>query len=142
MAVLHAALETDMPTGDVDYEPQPWTVDELVAREEAMLARGLRMLTAAARDPSGRVVAYTELLVPGHGRNEAIQNDTLVHRAHRGHRLGVALKVVNLRRLRELYPEVPVVHTWSADDNAPMLAVNEAVGFRQVEWEFEYQVVT
>ena len=48
---------------------------------------------------------------------------------HRGHRLGALLKVANLRQAVQHEPQLEAVHTWNADSNAPMLAVNVAMGF-------------
>ena len=50
-------------------------------------------------------------------------------REHRGHRLGMLLKVANLRTSREAAPGHPSVLTWNAEENRAMLDVNEAVGF-------------
>ncbi len=62
--------------------------------------------------------------------------------AHRGHRLGLLLKVANLRFLQQHEPAVTKVYTWNADSNAPMLQVNVAMGFRPVrqwgEWELVF----
>src|SRR3712207_7186814 len=46
---------------------------------------------------SGKVVGYTEIRVPSHHPGRAYQWGTLVDPAHRGHRLGIALKAANHR---------------------------------------------
>ena len=62
----------------------------------------------------------------------AAQEDTSVLRAHRGHRLGLRMKLAMLDWLREERPDVDAVDTWNAPDNAPMIAINEALGCRKV----------
>ena len=67
------------------------------------------------------------------------QGGTLVLEEHRGHRLGMAIKLANLRRYRCGSPTSRTVHSWNADTNAPMIAINEALGFRAVERLLEMQ---
>ncbi len=71
------------------------------------------------------MAGYTEL-TGGPGRRT--QHDTLVRPQHRGHRLGIALQVANLRELKTRLPEAGVIHTWTAEANGPMLAVTIASG--------------
>lgn len=55
---------------------------------------------------------------------------------HRGHRLGLAVKVANLRQLG---PSHSCVTTWNAAANRPMIAINEALGFQVIEQGAGYQ---
>lgn len=55
-----------------------------------------------------------------------------VARDHRGRGLAQWLKAATARRLLAEHPEVTTVQTWNAADNAPMLAINSAMGFRPV----------
>jgi hypothetical protein len=41
--------------------------------------------------------------------------------------------------MQQACPHARVVHTWNADVNAAMIAVNEAMGFRPVERLGEFQ---
>ena len=49
------------------------------------------------------------------------------------------LKLDNMVRLRELRPELTRIATWNAEENRPMLAVNEACGFEPVAYEGQWQ---
>ena len=60
----------------------------------------------------------------------AFQEDTLVLREHRGRRLGMLVKTANLARLAEVQPGARRIGTWNAEENAHMLAINVALGFR------------
>ena len=57
---------------------------------------------------------------------------TLVHRDHRGHRLGAAVKVANLRRLQRERPDLTEVVTQNAEVNAQMIGINARLGFEPV----------
>jgi len=65
-----------------------------------------------------------------HESERAYQWGTLVSPAHRGHRLGLAIKVANLRLLQRTHPQITTVVTYNADVNAHMVAVNERLGYR------------
>jgi RimJ/RimL family protein N-acetyltransferase len=62
----------------------------------------------------------------------AAQEDTSVLAAHRGHRLGLRLKLAMLDWLRAERPDVQSVDTWNVPGNAPMIAINDALGCRKV----------
>jgi GNAT superfamily N-acetyltransferase len=98
--------------------------DELyAAREAAVLA------AVAQHVPSGKLVACTEISVSKDSPGEAWQQITVVHPDHRGHRLGLAVKLANLDLLAEQAPGVRMVQTGNAAVNKPMIAVNEMMGF-------------
>ena len=67
------------------------------------------------------------------------QHDTSVVRAHRGHRLGLLLKLEMLRWLDEAEPQVEQIDTWNAESNDHMVDVNETLGYRIMGRGLEYQ---
>lgn len=77
------------------------------------------------------MAAYTELVLPDPGGPRALQYDTVVVPAHRGHGLGRAVKRRMLELAGQRYPALRQIATTVADENAPMRAVNEALGYRQ-----------
>jgi hypothetical protein len=52
---------------------------------------------------------------------------------HRGHRLGLAMKLATHRRILHVYPECAYVETGNAGVNAAMKSVNDQLGYRVVE---------
>ena len=141
LAPLIGDMSTDAPTGDFNLEPRHWNADRVAERDAAAVASGVRSVVTAARAADGHLVAYTEasacVVQDGFGS----QGDTLVARAHRGHRLGLRLKLANLELLGREHPEVRAIDTFNADDNRWMIAVNEAMGFVPIEhiedWELD-----
>ena len=67
------------------------------------------------------------------------QGDTLVLREHRGHGLGMLTKIAVLDALATVRPDAERIHTWNAQENAHMLAINVALGFRQTSVDAEWQ---
>lgn len=138
---LSASLSTEAPVGALTLEPE--AADESAHREaEALLVRqGRRKFCTVALDGAGEVVAYTDLVTSVHDPGRAEQWGTLVRGDHRGHRLGMAVKVANLRLLQDAGPSEVVVQviTWNAAENAHMVAVNDALGFRPVEAAGQFQ---
>ena len=129
-ALLGRRMSTDAPSGDVPVEEEHWDAARVREEEAAHVARGRRVLTGGAvRD--GRLVAYTELHVPLEQPERAQQGATLVLREHRGHRLGARVKTAVLRELAATLPQVRRISTYNAEFNRPMVAVNEALGFRR-----------
>ena len=129
-ALLSRRMSTDAPSGDVPVEEEHWDVARIREAEAAHVARGRTVLTGGAvRD--GRLVAYTELHVPLEQPEHAHQGATLVLREHRGHRLGARVKVAVLREVAATLPQVRRISTYNAESNRPMVAVNEALGFRR-----------
>lgn len=133
-------LGVDAPTGDIEFEAESLTPARY--REYAdleLLQRRTRLTTVAVEEASGDVVAYTDLVLPAGAPTVAWQWGTLVHKGHRGHRLGTAVKVENLRRLQSQHPSRERVVTCNDDTNSWMVDINERLGFRVVELCPAYQ---
>lgn len=140
LAVLETRMSTDAPSGALDVEEDPWDAERVRAAEQQFHERGLRFLLAAAEHvASGRLAGFSMVTYPAEGEGPVFQEDTLVLREHRGHRLGMLVKSAVARALPEVAPRARRVHTWNAEENAPMLAINVALGFRpagvEAEWE-------
>ena len=102
------------------------------ARSRRATARSGRTVlrTLAVRD--GQAVAHSDLFVAP-GGTRCVQWATLVHRDHRGHRLGAAVKVANLRGSRRACPTTEVV-TQNAEVNAQMIGINARLGSSRSRW--------
>jgi GNAT superfamily N-acetyltransferase len=130
---LDNLLGLEAPTGEVDFEAGAWTPSDLREQEELQRKADRRPIITVAVDSDHTVVAFSTISVPLDEPAKADQWGTLVHREHRGHRLGMAVKVRNLRVLQREHPERTVVSTCNAEQNAYMVAINDRLGYKPLE---------
>ncbi|MFD3654883.1 GNAT family N-acetyltransferase [Streptomyces sp. NPDC058620] len=141
-AVPVSLLEQSL--GDTGTEPEPdQEVETSYARafETMRVGRGRRAYhTGVVHKASGTLAGYTSVSKTTGNPEYALQGMTVVHRAHRGHRLGLLLKLSNLENVLRQEPAVRLLETANAEDNHSMIAVNSAMGFvpqdRWVSWTF------
>jgi GNAT superfamily N-acetyltransferase len=130
----------DAPVGDLEVEDEVFSPERIRADEAARRAHGHRVYRVAARErATGAFAGHTVVSVLGSTPGHAWQGDTSVSRAHRGHRLGLLLKLEMLRWLREAEPQVRVIDTGNAATNSHMISINELLGYeilsRHVAWQ-------
>lgn len=130
-AQLMTRMTTDVPQGDLDFGEETWDAERVRVYLEERDASGQRLLTTLVEHvPSGEIVAGTSFLLQDGKPAFVFQEETIALKSHRGHRLGMLVKAVNLRELAARYPQTERVHTFNAEENAHMLAINVALGFR------------
>lgn len=139
-AILQQRMSTDAPVGDLDFREEVWDVERLKGEREATRQSERRAVESVARHvDTGRLVAFSQVQIPAAEPELAYQQDTLVLREHRGHGLGAAVKAANMVALRDEFPQTRTVRTWNAQENGPMIAVNQALGYRTTailrEWQ-------
>ncbi|MGA0566314.1 GNAT family N-acetyltransferase [Rathayibacter sp. KR2-224] len=128
-AAARARMVQEVPHDGIVLDAEHWDAQRVREEERRWIDAGEPPLVAVAvHEATGDVAAYTILLVAV-GSKKVEQWDTLVVPAHRGHRLGIAVKLANLAALARVAPQVERVLTWNAAENGPMLAINEAFGF-------------
>jgi GNAT superfamily N-acetyltransferase len=143
LAHLCARMSTDAPQEEMDWEPEIWDGARYRAKEAAAGARGrIRYAGAAVHEASGKVAAMTDIGVSRLQTEVAYQWDTIVLHEHRGHGLGLALKARNHDLLVESSPDTRWINTWNAEVNTHMIAINDRLGFRPVEYWTEWQLDT
>ena len=140
LAVVMQAMN-DIPLGDLQVGDRRVTPATLRDQEATRRVRGEEVWTLAARRTGdGALVGVTETL--WHRGNPAVllQLGTVVLREARGRGIGRWLKAAMLERVRRERPSVRVVRTDNASMNAPMQAINDALGFRLALTESVWQV--
>lgn len=124
----------DAPTGEVEFEAESETVEDYQTTLDHFADVGATPVTAlAVRRDTGVVAAYSSLSVPASDPDIVFQWGTLVLPEHRGHRLGMAVKVAALERLAAIASGRTSVRTMNDEQNPWMVAINEALGFTIIE---------
>jgi GNAT superfamily N-acetyltransferase len=128
-AQLYAALN-DAPHSP-GTEPEMWDAQRVRERINApRAARKLHDYSVAARhDASGELAALTEVAVDPADPAWGHQMITAVIKPHRGHRLGLLVKLAMQDLLATAEPELKRIVTWNAEVNDHMIGVNEALGY-------------
>ncbi len=136
---LSNQLAIDAPTGEVDFEAESMTPETFRIRQQKVKEQGRTVFETLAIDAAGDAVAQSTLAVPSEDPGKVHQWGTLVRKDHRGHRLGLAVKVRNLRAMQQAFPNRRSVVTTNSEDNDHMVAINELMGFEPVELAVEFQ---
>ncbi|QNE21613.1 GNAT family N-acetyltransferase [Kribbella qitaiheensis] len=130
---LLSLIDDEVPLDDLELEAKRWTPERLRSVEARRRTQGHLTSTTVAIAPDGSLAGYTELTGKPQHPERLDQHDTLVRPEHRGHRLGLALKIANLQALQSRTANPATIHTSNAETNAPMIAVNDHLGFRPLE---------
>lgn len=139
-ARLRSLMSTEVPIAGLGWEREHWD-GARVRQEEATwrAGRANALVAAALHEASGALAAYTVLIHRGEAPAVVYQEDTLVDPGHRGRRLGMLVKIRNLRAAAGKWPGATSVMTWNASENQHMLAINIALGFKPSGFEGEWQ---
>jgi GNAT superfamily N-acetyltransferase len=140
VAALNGAM-ADAPR-EAGQEAQTWDTARVRLDERRVAAMGLRAHVVAARAPgSGDLAALTQVCVDPALPHWGFQELTAVARPHRGHRLGLLLKLAMLDLLAAREPQVSRIITGNVDGNQHMIAINEQLAFRVLSrwpsWELD-----
>ncbi|MEV7663191.1 GNAT family N-acetyltransferase [Paenarthrobacter sp. NPDC089316] len=139
-ARLKSLMSTEVPIAGMAWEGEVWDAARVRREEATWRASSVDAAVCVARhDATGELAAYTVLTHREEAPAVIYQEDTLVAPGHRGHGLGMLVKVANLRRAKGLWPGATLVMTWNAVENQHMLAINIALGFKPSGFEGEWQ---
>jgi RimJ/RimL family protein N-acetyltransferase len=145
IAEIEVVMNT-MPHDDLDIEDAVIDADWVAQREQQDEQGPWERWTIFARErATHRVVGYTQVFFypdwPGH----VDQGNTGVHPDHRGHGLGRRLKAAMIDRIFREKPESFRIRTNNAFSNAPMLAINNELGFvvtaKLTAWEADVTAI-
>jgi GNAT superfamily N-acetyltransferase len=127
-AALYAAMN-DAPH-DAGEGPAEWDERRVRAANDRRPCYGTRDYTIVARhDASGELAAFTEVAVDPADPSWGHQAITAVIRKHRGHRLGLLVKVAMMELLATPEPQLERIMTSNGESNAHMISINEALGY-------------
>jgi len=139
-ARLSAAM-ADAPR-DAGTDLELWDADRIRRAERALTDVGQRIYCVAAmQEQSGHLAAITQIGTEPGTPGWGFQSLTAVLPDHRGHRLGLLVKVAMLESLLADRPDVRRIVTGNAGPNQHMIAINEQLGFEVASvhrrWELD-----
>lgn len=129
VAALNAVMSTDAPVGEVDWQPEAWDAERVRHSEERILRTGRSVRSLAIHNATGEPAGLSAIYLHQAYPHRPEQWVTAVAGPHRGHRLGLLIKVANLELLARVEPAARHLDTWNAGENGYMLAINEQLGF-------------
>ncbi|MFH8250118.1 GNAT family N-acetyltransferase [Microbacterium sp. B2969] len=141
-AWMKSRMSTDAPSAGLEFDEEVWDAARLAVHDAAYTDVGRHLLVTAAQHIStGELCAFNELVIGKDRTRASNQEDTLVLKEHRGHKLGTLVKCAGLLSWREIAPDSPRVITYNAEENRPMLDINEAIGFVPIAYEGAWKKV-
>jgi GNAT superfamily N-acetyltransferase len=131
VAVLNRAGD-DAPH-DPSHQELVWDTARVRATDERAAVHGMVPYTVmACHDATGEPAGLTLVEVGPERPEWAFQALTAVARGHRGHRLGLRLKVAMLDLLARAEPRVKHILTSNAGTNGHMIGINETLGYHLI----------
>lgn len=138
--LLMRQLDLDEPTGEHQLEAPEYPADRVREIYEKQKAMGYQNIIAVAFSPEDEIAGQSEIAIKTTpGTSMGYQENTLVMPGHRGHALGLAMKLANHRQLAEVAPHIEVLITGNSLLNTQMNAINEQLGYEAAVQELAYQ---
>ena len=117
-------------TARSEHEELLWDAARVLATDRRIQLYGVLAYTVVARhDATGELGGLTGSRSASEPPGWGFQALTAVARAHRGHRLGLRLKLAMLELLARQEPQVTHIMTRNAETNAHMIGINEELGY-------------
>ena len=138
-AAMNELMNT-MPFEGLDHGDIVTSPAVVLEWRDRMRLTGTINPTCLVRDADGTIVGMTDTIKHDYEPGIVRQNFTGVHPRARGRRLGKWLKAAMLEHVRRAHPDTIWLSTENAGSNAPMLSINQALGYRLHRTVTFYQV--
>lgn len=141
-AWMKSRMSTDAPSAELEFDEESWDAARIAEHDEKYTGTGRTIqVTAAQHVATGELCAFNELVIGKDRTAASHQEDTLVLKEHRGHKLGTLVKCAGLLSWRDVAPQSTRVITYNAEENRPMLDINEAIGFAPISYDGAWKKV-
>lgn len=140
IAEMKAFMNT-APRDDLDVEDFKFTPEHLKQVDDHLAKRGVERWTMYARNlENNELAGYTEVFWEA-GQPETLQQgDTAVVPKYRKNGLGRWLKAAMIEEVVAQKPQLKRVRTGNANSNAPMLKINQEMGFYEYKVQKVWQI--
>ncbi|NHJ47397.1 MAG: GNAT family N-acetyltransferase [Asgard group archaeon] len=133
---LYTLILSQAPRGELEGQTiiTPQSYKDQLTRFKKM---NVEYCTKISREKSGEISGIIEIMFKRTNLQTIHQRFTGVKKEYRGKGIGKWLKADLMFHIRDNLPEVLFIDTGNANNNAPMLSINERMGFklyRQVWW--------
>ena len=127
---LYTELENQQPLGEMEGAQFTYTPEIIRHEHENAVQMGNIWTTAITREADGTISGLTDIIYNPQRPHRILIELTGVKDVYRGRGLGKWLKSAMMLHIRQTYPEFRYIATSNADNNAPMLSINERLGFK------------
>lgn len=133
-------FEAEIPREASSQEKITYTPERIREIEANLLKSNRHFIISAALSPSGKIVGMSKMVYRDNGSTLASQEQTFVLADHRGHRLGLGMKLATHRMVHELAPDIAYISTYNNHTNDTMLKINQRLGYFESSECIEYCV--
>ena len=127
---VYSETLNQQPLGDLDINDIIYTPELFRHTEKQRTALGRKHLTFYTKEPNGDISGLTEMIFRPDRETLVDQLLTGVQEKYRGRGLGKWLKAEMLLKVKEEFPKTKIITTGNATTNAPMLSINDRLGFK------------
>ncbi|MHA1480976.1 MAG: GNAT family N-acetyltransferase [Candidatus Thorarchaeota archaeon] len=127
----------ELEIGQRVFEPTQWRKEE-----ERDVKIGITRFTGIVREKNGEISGLSDVYHTPSLSPLMHQFLTGVHEKYRGTGKGKWLKAAMLHRIKQDFPDIETISTTTATSNAPMLAINERLGFKVHQEMYGVQIET
>ncbi len=129
-SAMYTEVLNQQPLGEVEGAEAIMSPDRFKDMLDRYRKQDFQYHTVISQEADGTLSGVTDILYSPKDPHRIHQLLTGVQEAYRGRGLGKWLKAHMLTFLRDQYPDAKFITTGNASTNAPMLSINERLGFK------------